>query len=382
MSARRTPSQRLCAWGQNLALACASLLIFFLFCELVLFRSVLPATDVPEIAFVDDVIRYAPNQTGVTRIRAEIEAPYAINQQGWNSGIPSYRERRTPDTGRIAIIGDSYVEGFQVPFDASLAELTQAGLQGRGCPTEVYRFGLSGAPFSQYLHMLEHEVVKYRPDWAVVVLVHNDFTDSFQIKPGRYRSSFMKLKIEGGRVIDELPPQPYQTGLLDWLGGLATVRYFHYNWRFQPRFIRDLLLGSPARHYEANIDVDDTVQRLGEIRIATDYLLGRMAAVAAAQGTKLLVVMDGHRHAIYGEAKEDWSTGPLALNALVKELTAARGVPFIDLHPRFARDWAEHHRRFGFPKDSHWNATGHRLVADVLVDYFAPRCGEPNVRVS
>ena len=55
MSARRTPSQRLCAWGQNLALACASLLIFFLFCELVVFRSVLPATDVPEIAFVADI---------------------------------------------------------------------------------------------------------------------------------------------------------------------------------------------------------------------------------------------------------------------------------------------------------------------------------------
>jgi hypothetical protein len=116
----------------NLLLACASLLVFFLACELIVFRFVLRATDLPENAFAEGVIRYAPEQTGVFRVGDEIEAPYRINQDGWNSGISDYREERTPGIGRIAVIGDSYVEAFSVPFDASFAELTQRKTSGPG----------------------------------------------------------------------------------------------------------------------------------------------------------------------------------------------------------------------------------------------------------
>src|SRR5918995_5517430 len=181
----------------NLLLACASLLFFFLFCELIVFRFVLPASDMPENAFAEGVIRYVPEQTGVYRLGDDIEAPYRINEDGWNSGVPDYREERAPGVGRIAVIGDSYVEAFVVPFDASFAELTQKDLRARGCPVEVYRFGISGAPFSQYLHVLQREALDFRPDWVVVSLIHNDFTESFEFKPGRYTSSFLKLSING-----------------------------------------------------------------------------------------------------------------------------------------------------------------------------------------
>ena len=32
---------------------------------------------------------------------------------------------------------------------------------------------------SQYLHMIEREVSAYRPDWVIVLLVHNDFDEFF-----------------------------------------------------------------------------------------------------------------------------------------------------------------------------------------------------------
>ena len=189
--AMRDRVPRLRELRQNLLLAGASLLVFFLVCELVVFRFVLPATDMPENAFAEGVIRYAPEQTGVYRIGDEIEAPYRINEDGWNSGISDYREERSPGVGRIAVIGDSYVEAFVVPFDASFAELTQKGLGARDCPVEVYRFGISGAPFSQYLHVLQREALDFRPDWVVVSLIHNDFTESFVFKTGRYNTSVL-----------------------------------------------------------------------------------------------------------------------------------------------------------------------------------------------
>ena len=57
--AMRDRVPRLRELRQNLLLAGASLLVFFLVCELVVFRFVLPATDMPENAFAEGVIRYA-----------------------------------------------------------------------------------------------------------------------------------------------------------------------------------------------------------------------------------------------------------------------------------------------------------------------------------
>jgi lysophospholipase L1-like esterase len=310
----------------------------------------------------------------------EIEAPYSINDDGWNSGIRDYREARTPGVGRIAVIGDSYVEAFAVPFDASFAELTQRNLGSRGCPVEVYRFGISGAPFSQYLQVLQREALDFRPDWVVVSLVHNDFTESFEFKQGRYTSSFLKLSISGDRVKQEISPRPYDPGLWDLLRLTATFRYLYYTQHVNLGLIRDMVLGAAPKNYQANIDVDATMRRMHNVRIATDYLIGRMAAVAKAHGVNLLFVMDGDRQLIYDGVKDDGQARPLAINKLVGELTARHGVPFIDLHPHFARDWQQRRVHFENVDDWHWNAVGHRLVADVLADYFAPRCGQMNAR--
>ncbi|MGB7857201.1 MAG: hypothetical protein WBL48_15025, partial [Pseudolabrys sp.] len=68
----------------NLSLLLASIVVFLAFCELVVFRHVWLASDVPRLDYVDDVIRFASGQTGIWRLRNEIAAPYKINKQGWN----------------------------------------------------------------------------------------------------------------------------------------------------------------------------------------------------------------------------------------------------------------------------------------------------------
>src|SRR5205814_2006084 len=129
-----------------LALSLASIVLFLAVCEVVVFRLVWPASDVPANAFVDGLVRYAPQQSGVWRVRNEIAAPYRINRQGWNSGIGDYAAPRRPGVPRIAVVGDSYVEALQVPFDHSLAERLADSRSADRKAIEVYRFGISGAP--------------------------------------------------------------------------------------------------------------------------------------------------------------------------------------------------------------------------------------------
>ena len=349
----------------NLALIAASLVFALLAAELVVFRFILLPSDVPRNAFTDGVVRYAPQQTGITRLRNEFAAPFAINAQGWNSGVGDYRLARTPGVARIAIVGDSMVEAMQVAASASLAEQLGRRL---GEAAEVYRFAISGAPLSQYLWMIEREVARYTPDLVVVVLIHNDFDESFRFKPGRYTSSFLKLKIEDGQVTDEIPPTAYEPPWWDGLRFSATFRYLYYRQRACPEALCGRDVASP---FQANVDADVVARARADVRIATEYVFARLTRLARDAGFRLLLMMDGDRKAVYAGADPGplYAGGPLALNALAAEAAARNGIAFIDLHARFAADWQAHHKGFDFPHDSHWNERGHEIAAEAIAEF-------------
>ena len=346
----------------NAALVAGSVALFLLVCELVVFRFVLLASDVPANDYVDGLVRYAPRQAGVWRVRNEIAAPYAVNAQGWNSGVGDYGLPRAPGVSRIAVIGDSYVEALQVTHDQSFAERAAAELSRDG-PVDIFRFGISGAPLSQYLHMAEREVSRYAPDWIIVVLVHNDFDESLTPVAGRYTSSFLRVRVAGGRV-EEIAPQPWRPGWREALLRTATARYLYYRWQVHPEVLRHLLV--PSAHadplYSANIDVAAVLRQMPEVSAATDYLFGRLAAVARAAGARLLLVMDGDRQSIYVGRE----SGALALNALAADLARRHGIPFLDLHAAFAADWQKRHERFEHVSDNHWNEHGHAVVGHAI----------------
>lgn len=352
----------------NLAVSVGSIVAFLLFCELVLFRFVLPGSDVPRNAFVNELVRYQPGQSGVWRVRDEIAAPYRINARGWNSPVADYPVARKPGTGRIAFVGDSFVEALQVPVEKSFAEVVAAKLAANG-PLEVQRFGVAGAPLSQYLHMVEREVVARRPDRIVVTLIHNDFDESFVFKPGRYTSSFLKLRIEGGKVVGEVAPEPWRPGLLEFVRQSATARFLLYRWQVRPQALVDAILG-PARAagedgYAANIDIAGVFAREADIRVATDYLFRRLKARADAIGAKLQFVMDGDRAAIYAGRGD---SPALKLNRIAAETASRHGIAFLDLHPVFAAEWAKSGKRFEFQADAHWNEYGHAVAGAAIAE--------------
>ena len=50
--------------------------------------------------------------------------------------------------------------------------------------TEVFRFGMSGAPISHYVYMLGQEAIKYKPHVVIINLVDNDFLQSLGLNEG------------------------------------------------------------------------------------------------------------------------------------------------------------------------------------------------------
>ena len=67
-----------------------------------------------------------------------------------------------------------------------------------------------------------------------------------------------------------------------------------------------------------------------------------------------------------GQIVVDTSTITYAATLEIATSLEARGIAFLDLHPRFAADWAAHHRRFDFDADGHWNELGHSVAAAAI----------------
>lgn len=356
-----------------LATTVAALLVAFAILEGVVVRWVLPAPDVPEVELRDGVLRYRPGQTGVWRVGDDVAAPFRINAQGWNSGHARYRAARTPGRRRIAVVGDSYVAALQVAPEASFAEVLERELGADRA--EVYRFGMDGAPLSQHLHVLEREVLAYAPDDVVILLVHNDFVESFRRHPGRYTRSFMVLDLAGDGI-REVPPAPYRETWVDPLRRLALARYFLYRRKltYAPPVLalKAALFGAPEAAdagYVANVAPNEIVRHRAEIAVAVDHLFGRLAALARRRDLRLLLVMDAVRATITTPGADD--QGAAELNVLAARLARRHGLALFDLHETFRGDWEVRHAPFGFATDGHWNAAAHRLVGRAVAARLA-----------
>lgn len=362
----------------SLLLVPASLLVLLLASEL-FFRFVLPAPEIPAPAFIDTVLRHVPGQRGVywsasfgpTGGQEDVRAPWRINAQGWNSAHADYPLARTPGRLRVAVVGDSYVEALQVPPDQSLAEDLEREL---GADAEVFRYGISGAPLSQYLHMARRAALPARPDVLVVLLVHNDFDESWRYVPGMYTKSFLHLRMGqdagGDGPVRELQPEPYRQSMTSRIrNGSATWRFLAYGLQVRFETLRRLFMAQdrPAS-YQANIDISDLTAREALDRSATAYAFGRLAAESAQAGAKLLLVMDGVRGLIEAGSPQaqDYNAGALRLNRMAGEEAARLGIPFLDLHPLFAEDFHLRQQPFAFKTDGHWNAHAHALAARAL----------------
>ena len=141
------------------------------------------------------VLRFLPVWSGIFPVPVTAESPVFhfrpnhdfVFSKGWNmelanrgrinnAGFVNDQDYRTDDpTPLVAVVGDSYIEAFMVPFRETLQGRLAAALAGR---FRVYSFAASGAPLSQYLVWARHAVRVYGAQALVINVVGNDFDNS------------------------------------------------------------------------------------------------------------------------------------------------------------------------------------------------------------
>ncbi len=101
--------------------------------------------------YVDNygVEKWRPNQSGfsVTGNRKQNFSEYHINSHGFNS----YREfNPTKENVEIALVGDSFIEGFHQNYYNSIGKKIENDLPN----VDVYEFGYAGYDFADQLHLV------------------------------------------------------------------------------------------------------------------------------------------------------------------------------------------------------------------------------------
>ena len=145
---------------------------------------------------------YVPDEHCGTRLmpgfsgwwQREGRAYIRINRYGFRHG-DRHPEKR-PGTLRVAVLGDSFIEAFQVPDEQTLCEVAERKLAScavsAGRVVEVLNFGVAGYGTGQQLQMLKHFVWDYQPDVVVLAFFPgNDLrNNSADLEPDPLRPFF------------------------------------------------------------------------------------------------------------------------------------------------------------------------------------------------
>jgi hypothetical protein len=348
---------------------------------------------------------YAPDEFCGTRLRPEFEgwwrkegsAFVKINSYGFRHG--NRQPEKPPRTLRIAVLGDSFIEAFQVSDDQTFCavlerELSEcAALDGQ--PVEVLNFGVSGYGTAQELLMLRHYVWAYAPDIVVLVLfAGNDVrNNSRDLEPYKVRPFF---RLEQGNLVldnsfrehpDYLKARSRKTqrkiALIDRLRILQLLNETRNNWRRQMTDdpagdrgrpgVDDLALAPPKdATWEAAWELTErlVVEIHSEVhRRGARFVL--VAATSAAQVHPDSTVRKAFQERLH---VNDLLHAERRLEALGQEtgfLTVGLAGPMqrhADKHGIFLHGFEN-----TTPGEGHWNAVGHRLAAQITAEAI---CGQ------
>lgn len=354
-------------WIKNLFLVTVPvLLVLFLLLELV-FRFVIPATDPPMGYFheKDKLYSFAEqNEGGRTTIGrfAEIRTDWYINNMHWNYPVNYDTSGKKP---LVAVIGDSFIESFQVDTGKNYPALLRNSLGGQ---YEVYAFGKSGAPFSQYLHMARYVNRYFDPSVIIVNLVHNDFDESVKELKPEY-SYFMQLeKVPEAGWKETTPVANPGFPQFKWgkrlLYKSALFRYFFLNLHVAE--IRQKFSQPDPQKFEGNVDAGQLERSKASVFAASEYITSRFKTENSQR--KLLFVIDGTREAIYKGDKN--SSAVRWMNEMMDSLSRKYEIGFLDLSAPMEQEYRKTKRKFNSELDGHWDEYGHAFVSAAVLNYL------------
>lgn len=323
--------------------------------ELVL-RAFVQVTDNLEYESLDRIgLRLKPGQRGHYLASAldggpPVRGTFRVNRAGFNSPV-EFDATRRPDSYRIVVVGDSFVEALQVDSDEAFPYVLERSLRATGVDAEVYSFGISGYGTAQVLSLLENVALQYSPDFVVYLFVPNDVEDS---SPWRGRAPWTQQFDlgENGELV-ALPFSEYRlSSYRKLIKKSALFRYLFYQNHWMGR-IRSRMANGGWNSDDRTGAGEDAENRAWTI---VEKLLDRMDDNLRTAGVPWLLVWQADVNPAYS----------LDRRSNLEEIVAKHDLPYLDPTPSFVNDYLDRRRALTIKGDGHWSRDGHRVAGEAL----------------
>jgi hypothetical protein len=325
----------------------------------------------------------------------------SVNADGFRD--VRHPKTKPPDTLRIAVLGDSFVEALQVPQkDAFWSRL---GDELAGCPNlggrkvEMMSFGVSGYSTATELLLLRNRVWDWSPDVVLLAfLTGNDVADNH---PALGAAAAPFYRLEGDQlVLDTSRAHGLGTGgrAMLWMirhsRVLQLVNQVRVNLRVCGKVGAcgeglDLAQGELGLRNEIYLEPKDDTWR--EAWRVTEALLKAMRDEVAAHHARFFLVSLTNSIQVHPDpavraafASRIGAADLFAPDGRLADLAARAGITSLALAPIFAARVAEDHRYYhGFPGPGlgtgHWNRDGHALAAARIAPWMCQNLAPPAV---
>lgn len=140
-------------------------------------------------------------------VTPDVRVTYRINR--WGMRDDRDFSRTTPaGTCRIALFGDSYAVGYELPLKDTFGQQLEAALRAKGRNVEVLNFGVSGFGTAESLRTYEALGRQFNPDLVLMQWQVTDFDDNS--RAGLYVLDHGELRAGASRYLPGVAAQ-------DWL---------------------------------------------------------------------------------------------------------------------------------------------------------------------
>jgi hypothetical protein len=322
-----------------------------------------------------------------------VSSPWVYNQVCYNNygfrGKDWQLDKRRGEI-RVAVLGDSYIEGREVAFD----ELASTRLEKLlGSKFTVLNFGLSGTGQAEQLLIYRNLASRFRPDIVIsIVTPSNDFEDNVADLSKIGDKPFLNWR--NGHLV-EIPVPAWTTfmlstkvsGLTGWLGNLALFKLVAYRLVAQAHEV-SLNVFSPGNAWAAR--EDSTLTPLKEFATPAYDVSKQVMGAALLQlkeacekeGTHFLVGCTSGIWTLLAQENQDFVEKArfLALRYnWIEEFVKRHDIPYLDLNKALLGEYCARGLKYEdihIHYDAHWTPLGHRLVAEHM-DAFLRKTSAP-----
>lgn len=325
--------------------------------------------------------RKIPNAKGHHKT-PEYEVLESINSQGIRG--PEYPLQKDSGEYRIAVLGDSFAEGYTVGFDSLFSQVLKQKLVAAQPQRriEVINFGTGGYSTDQELLCFERDAVRYSPDFTVLMFCTND--PWFNNQPRYYDRGFKPLFVKEADSL-QLTNVPVPTmaersvfsKAKDWLLRNSELVRRLKNLRDNARYAASKGQAVPD---EWRIYQKENSPEMAAAWQMTAAILQRLRQKTVAAGSQLAIFYIPEKTEVYDNEWQQFletytldasKFDPAAPRHHLAVICDSLQITLVDAVPAFIEKAnADTETPLYYQKDWHWNVHGNQLAGEILKDFI------------